>query len=51
MDNVRQVQHKKDVKYLKCVDDNWPGRATLKNENIRVNNRKRTTRCSHRRNQ
>jgi len=29
---------KKDVKYLKCVDDNSPspGRATLKNGNIRV---------------
>jgi len=27
---------KKDVKYLKCVDDNCPGHSTLKNGNIRV---------------
>ena len=25
-----------DVKYLKCVDDNSPSRATLKNGNIRI---------------
>jgi len=27
---------KKYVKYLKCIDDNYPGPATLKNGNIRV---------------
>jgi len=27
---------KKDVEYLTCVDDNCPGRATLKNRNILI---------------
>jgi len=30
------IARKNDVKYLKCVDDNCPGRATLKNGNIRI---------------
>ena len=34
MDNCTSSSTKKDVKYLKCVDDNSPGRATLKNGNI-----------------
>ena len=33
--NVR-YSTKKDVKYLKCVDDNCPSRATLKNGNTRI---------------
>ena len=36
--NIMGVRYstKKDVKYLKCVDDNCPGRATLKNGNTRI---------------
>jgi len=30
------MQHEKDVKYLKRVDDNCSGRATLKNGNMRI---------------
>ena len=39
MDNCksdRPTARKKDVKCLKWVDDNCPGRATLKNRNIRI---------------
>jgi len=33
---LRQVQHEKDVKYLKCVDDKCSGHASLKNGNIHI---------------
>ena len=37
MDNCTSgTARKKDVKYLKCVDDNCPSRTTLKNGNTRI---------------
>ena len=36
MDNCTSDTARKNIKYLKCVDDNCPGNATLKNGNMRV---------------